>query len=63
MRAHWSTTTLLFLLWAGSARADQAPIHIDSDFADWSVVSVAYVDPAGDSGGGQIDFGPVLVRR
>jgi hypothetical protein len=43
------------------ARGQTAAISIDSLFEDWTAVPVALVDPAGDSGPGEIDFGRVWL--
>lgn len=48
-------------LLASVARADQAPISIDGDLADWGSVAPALVDPAGDGGASGVDFGRLAL--
>ena len=51
----------LFL--AGHVWADLAPIQLDGFFEDWTALTPAFTDAAGDGGSSGIDFGQVWVAN
>ncbi|MGD9548200.1 MAG: FlgD immunoglobulin-like domain containing protein [Candidatus Krumholzibacteriia bacterium] len=53
----------LLLIAAVPAAADLVPIQLDGYFDDWSALTPAVTDPAGDDGSSGIDFGAVWVAN
>jgi len=60
----WGTPLAIIVLGAllaPAARAEQAAISIDGDLSDWSGISAAVVDSAGDAGPSGIDLGTLRI--
>ncbi len=54
---------LIICLCIATLLSAQSRILLDEDYSDWQDVSVAYNDPAGDSGNSNIDFGDLWISH